>query len=108
MPARSASITTGRQPVRLLPKAGNRVELGARNYDSSATLDGRPSVGLPIFQLPGGNALETAEAVQAKMKALRADPSWPTGMEYAIVFNPTTFVEDSVYEVVKTLFCATK
>jgi multidrug efflux pump len=81
-----------------------RVELGARNYDSSATLDGRPSVGLPIFQLPGGNALETAEAVQEKMKALRADPSWPTGMEYAIVFNPTTFVEDSVYEVVKTLF----
>jgi multidrug efflux pump len=90
------------QEIRLKNVA--RIELGARNYDTSATLDGRPSVGLPIFQLPGGNAFETADAVQRKMKQLRADPSWPEGIDYAIVFNPTTFVEDSVKEVIKTLF----
>ena len=80
-----------------------RIELGARSYDTSSTLDGRASVGLPIFQLPGGNAFETADLIQRKMKQLRDDPIWPDGMEYSIVFNPTTFVRDSVNEVIKTL-----
>ncbi len=78
-----------------------RVELGARNYDSSATLDGNPSVGLPIFQLPGANAFQTAEDVHNKMAELKK--IFPPGINYAIVFNPTTFVKASVDEVVKTL-----
>jgi multidrug efflux pump len=78
------------------------VELGARSYDTSATLDGRPSIGMPIFQMPGGNALDTAELVQAKMKEL--ERQFPEGMKSSIVFNPTTFVEASIAEVVKTLF----
>jgi multidrug efflux pump len=87
------------QIVRL--KSVAHVELGARNYDTSATLDGRPSLGLPIFQLPGGNALETADAVHRKMEELSA--RFPKGISYSIVFNPTTFVRDSIREVVKTL-----
>lgn len=78
------------------------IDLGARSYDTSAFLDGRPSIGLPIFQLPGANALETAQFVQAKMKELAT--RFPQGLKYEIVFNPTTFIEDSVHEVVKTLF----
>jgi multidrug efflux pump len=80
------------------------VELGARSYDSNATLDGRESIGMPIFQLPGGNAFDTAQAIRAKMKELRESKNWPDGMEYAIIFDPTTFVQASVEEVVKTLF----
>ena len=38
-----------------------RVELGSRQYDQSCTLDGKPSVAVSIYQLPGSNALETAE-----------------------------------------------
>ena len=79
-----------------------RVELGARNYESSSALDGKASVGLPIFQLPGANALDTADAVQVKMAEL--EKKFPPGIKYAIVFNPTTYVKSSVAEVVKTLF----
>ena len=81
-----------------------RVELGARSYDSSSALDNRPAVGLPIFQLPGGNAFSTARDIKEKMKQLRAVPDWPEGIEYDIVFDPTEYVRASVKEVVKTLF----
>jgi multidrug efflux pump len=91
----------GEQLVRI--KDVGRAELGARNYDTAATLDGRPSIGMPIFQLPGANAFQTAEAVREKMKQLRASPGWPAGIEYAIIFDPTTFIEASVEAVVDTL-----
>ena len=39
-----------------------RVELGAQNYNQSCTFDGQPSVGLGVYQLPGTNALDVADA----------------------------------------------
>ena len=47
-----------------------RIELGAQGYDQTCTLDGKPSVALSIYQLPGSNALETAKRVRAKMEEL--------------------------------------
>src|SRR5437870_12873813 len=47
-----------------------RIELGAKSQDESLTLDGKPSVGLAIFQLPGSNALDVADRIQAKMREL--------------------------------------
>ncbi|HVK10049.1 MAG TPA: multidrug efflux RND transporter permease subunit [Gemmataceae bacterium] len=93
---------TGEALVRLGEVA--RVELGAKSYDSSSALDNRPSVGIPVFQLPGGNAFSTARDVKDKMKQLRESADWPDGIEYAIVYDPTDFVRASVQEVVKTLF----
>jgi multidrug efflux pump len=81
-----------------------RVELGAQSYDSSSALDNRPSVGLPVFQLPGSNAFNTAREIKEKMKELRADPDWPEDIEYDIVFDPTEFIQASVNAVVATLF----
>jgi multidrug efflux pump len=81
-----------------------RVELGARSYDSSSALDNRPAVGLPIFQLPGANAFNTARAVKEKMQALRADPGWPQDIDYDIAFDPTQYIQASVNAVVRTLF----
>jgi multidrug efflux pump len=80
-----------------------RVELGAKSYDSSSALDNKPSVGLPVFQLPGSNAFNTARDIKEKMKELRADPGWPPGIEYDIVFDPTEFIQASVEAVVETL-----
>jgi len=94
--------TKGEALVRLSDVA--RVELGAKNYDSSSALNNNPAVGIPVFQLPGGNAFSTARDIQEKMKQLRASPDWPDGIEYKIVYNPTDFVRASVREVVKTLF----
>src|SRR5438552_4915092 len=73
-----------------------RVELGAKSYDTSSALDSRPAVGLPAFQLPGANALNTSRAVKEKMRALRADPGWPQDIEYDIAFDPTEFIRASV------------
>jgi multidrug efflux pump subunit AcrB len=78
-----------------------RIELGAKNQDTQCLLDGKPSVGLAIFQLPGSNALDTADRVRAEMNHLQA--AFRHGLEYAIVYDTTPFVEESVHEVFKTL-----
>jgi hydrophobe/amphiphile efflux-1 (HAE1) family protein len=78
-----------------------RVVLGSQQYDQSCTLDGRPSVALNVFQLPGSNALDTAGQVYAKMKELKA--RFPDGLDYQIVYDTTPFVRESVNEVFYTL-----
>jgi multidrug efflux pump subunit AcrB len=77
------------------------VERGAQQYDQSCTLDGRPSVALTLYQLPGSNALETAERVYAKMKELKT--RFPEGLDYQIVYDTTPFIRESVNEVFSTL-----
>ena len=77
-------------------------ELGARNYDVNSYLDGDPSVTLAVFQLPGSNALKTADEIKAKMKELKGN--FPKGVDYKIVYDTTVFIDESVHEVYKTLF----
>src|SRR5207248_7955658 len=78
-----------------------RIELGAQGYDQTCTLDGRPSVALSIYQRPGSNALETARLVREKMDELKG--RFPEGLDYAIVYDTTPFITESVNEVFKTL-----
>jgi multidrug efflux pump subunit AcrB len=78
-----------------------RVERGSQQYDQSCTLDGKPSVALSVYQLPGYNAIQTAEAVYAKMKELKT--RFPDGIDYKIVYDTTPFIRESVYEVFRTL-----
>ena len=56
-----------------------RIEMGAQNYNQSCTFDGRPSVGLSIYQLPGTNAFDVAKDVQAKMEELKS--RFPDGVD---------------------------
>jgi multidrug efflux pump len=93
------SDATGGRVVRLKDVA--KVELGALNYDQTCTLDGRPSVALSVYQLPGTNAIDTARRVKAKMEELRA--RFPQDTEYSIVYDTTPFIEESIDEVFKTL-----
>ncbi len=78
-----------------------RIELGAQGYDQSCTLDQSPSVALSIFQRPGSNAIKTADRVRAKMSELKE--RFPRGLDYAIVYDTTPFIRESVWEVVYTL-----
>ncbi len=78
-----------------------RIELGSQQYDQSCTLDGKPSVALSVYQLPGFNALQTARGVYAKMEELKR--RFPEGLEYQIVYDTTPFIRESVNEVFKTL-----
>ena len=79
-----------------------RVEMGAQDYLTNAYLNGKPAVALAIFQRPNTNALDTAREIQATMRGLKAD--FPAGLDYAVVYNPTEFIQESVNEVYKTLF----
>ncbi|HBH54294.1 MAG TPA: transporter [Planctomycetaceae bacterium] len=79
----------------------SRIELGALAYDQVCTLDGRPTVALSIYQLPGTNALETAREVRMRMDELKG--RFPSGIDYAIVYDTTPFIEESVNEVFLSL-----
>jgi multidrug efflux pump len=79
-----------------------RVELGARNADMTSSLDGRESVTIAVFQLPGSNALATAARVRREMDRLAT--RFPAGLEHRIHYDTTVFVEESIHEVTKTLF----
>jgi multidrug efflux pump len=92
----------GRRIVRLKDVA--KVELGALNYDQSCTLDGKPSVALSVYQLPGTNAIETADRVRSKMEQLRA--RFPNWVDYNIVYDTTPFIRESIDEVFVTLIHA--
>jgi multidrug efflux pump len=81
-----------------------RTQLGAADYSVNAYTNGQPSVGIPIYQLPGSNAIATADAVYAQMKQMRSSATWPPGLEYKIAYDTTTFVRESVRDVVRTLF----
>ena len=79
-----------------------RVELGAQNYNQSCLFDGRPSVGLAVYQLPGTNALDVADAVRKKMEELKT--RFPDGVDYDIGYDTTPFIRESISDVVHTMF----
>jgi len=79
-----------------------RVELGSQDYTSNAYLDNKVATAIGIFQRPGSNALTTAATVMATMGEL--SKSFPPGMAYRVAYNTTEFIQQSVDEVIKTLF----
>jgi multidrug efflux pump len=81
-----------------------QVEIGALNYNQAIYFDGKPSVGLAVFQLPGTNALEVGDRVRETMKEL--SQRFPEGVDYTIGYDTTPFVRESIEEVFKALFDA--
>jgi HAE1 family hydrophobic/amphiphilic exporter-1 len=86
-----------------------RVELGAEVYTTNAYLgylkDGRPTIApacaIGVLQQPGTNALAAADGVIREMAQLRK--SFPPGLDYQIIYNPTDYISQSINEVYKTL-----
>jgi hydrophobe/amphiphile efflux-1 (HAE1) family protein len=79
-----------------------RVELGSQDYTTNAYLDNQVATAIGIYQRPGSNALATAASVISTMDTLAR--SFPAGMAYRVVYNTTDFIQQSVDEVIKTLF----
>ncbi|SDK83117.1 multidrug efflux pump [Methylophilus rhizosphaerae] len=77
-----------------------RIELGAQNYNVASSLNGQPGVALPVFLQSGANALETAEAIKAKVDELKA--KFPEGMDYNIPYDTSDFVKATIDEVFHT------
>ena len=82
----------------------SRIEWGALDYGQTCMLDGSPSVALSVYQLPGTNALHTADLVRNKMQELKAH--FPEGVEYSVVYDTTPFINESINEVYVTLIDA--
>jgi multidrug efflux pump len=79
-----------------------RVELGDQDYSSVSRFSGHPAAGLAVALAPGADALNTAEAVKAKVASLQK--TFPPGYQVAYVRDSTDFILLSVHEVEKTLF----
>jgi hydrophobe/amphiphile efflux-1 (HAE1) family protein len=78
-----------------------KIELDALDYSTNSYLDHDPAVALAIFQRPGSNALNTARGVSNLMAELAK--RFPPGIKYAIVYNPTEFIQQSVDAVIETI-----
>src|SRR6202023_1891831 len=77
------------------------VELAALDYSSNSYLDHDPAVALAVFQRPRSNAIAPARGVTDLMKVLAQ--RFPAGVQYAIVYNPTQFIQQSVDAVIDTI-----
>ena len=78
-----------------------RIEVGGQSYATSARLNGSPTSAIGILLSPTANALQTAQAVRAKMDEL--SHYFPAGVKYDIPYDTSLFVQISIEEVVKTL-----
>jgi len=77
------------------------VEIGAQNMDNESRLSGKPAVAIGIYLSPGANAVQTAAAVQKTLAKVGA--RFPKGLKSKVVYDSTTFVTDTINEVLKTL-----
>ncbi len=93
-------VNTDGSQVRLGDVA--RIEIGAESYSVVARYNGKPAAGVGINLATGANALDTAEAVKARLKQLEA--FFPESLQVIYPYDTTPFVKVSIEEVVNTLF----
>jgi HAE1 family hydrophobic/amphiphilic exporter-1 len=81
-----------------------RVELGAQDYSIVSRLNGKPAIIIPVYQLPGSNAVQTAAGVRKLMAEMKQ--SFPQDMDYAISLDQTAAVTEGMKEIIQTLLIA--
>src|SRR6266404_3592633 len=81
-----------------------RVELGAQDYSIVSRLNGKPAIVIPVYQLPGSNAVQTAAGVRKLMAEMKQ--SFPQDMDYAVSLDQTTAVTEGMKEIIQTLLIA--
>ncbi|MFW5837123.1 MAG: efflux RND transporter permease subunit, partial [Desulfovibrionaceae bacterium] len=79
-----------------------RVDMGSQTYNTFSRLNSGPAASVLVYQLPGANALDLKEDIQAQMEKISRD--FPPGIEYSIPYDTTKFVETSIDEVMDTLY----
>ncbi len=81
-----------------------RVELGAQDYSIVSRLNGKPAIVIPVYQLPGSNAVQTAAGVRKLMAEMKQ--RFPQDMDYAISLDQTSAVTEGMKEIIVTLLIA--
>ncbi len=80
------------------------VELGAQDYSIVSRLNGKPAIVIPVYQLPGSNAVQTAAGVRKLMAEMKQ--RFPQDMDYAISLDQTSSVTEGMKELIITLLIA--
>jgi hydrophobic/amphiphilic exporter-1 (mainly G- bacteria), HAE1 family len=94
-------LKTGTDGTLVRVKDVGRAELGAENYDVRVRFNGHDAIGFGVTQLPGANALDVDR--DAKAELLRLSKTFPPGLKYAIAFDSTTVIGESIKDVLVTL-----
>jgi len=94
-------LKTGADGTLVRLKDVGRAELGAEDYGSMLRFNGQEAMGIGVTQLPGANALDVDRAV--KIELARLSKSFPPGLKYAIAFDTTEVIGESIREVLITL-----
>ncbi len=89
----------GNQLTRLRDVA--RIELGANSYATRSLLNNEDAAAIVIFEAPGANTIALSDAIRQRM--LELEGSFPEGVEWSVVYDPTVFVRDSIASVITTL-----
>ncbi|MDR3618688.1 MAG: efflux RND transporter permease subunit [Paludisphaera borealis] len=80
-----------------------KIELSASYYNLYSDIDGLPSAAIVLKQTPGSNAATVIEEVKEKLKEMKAE-SFPPGMDFAVTYDVSAFLEASIEKVLHTLF----
>ena len=80
-----------------------KVELGSSFYDLYSDIDGHPSAAIVLKQVPGSNAAIVIEEVKKKLEEIKEE-SFPAGMDFAVSYDVSAFLEASIDKVLHTLF----
>ena len=94
-------LKPGSNGALVLVKDVGRAELGAEDYSSILRYNGFEALGIGVSQLPTANALDVDKQVRAELQ--RLSQRFPPGLQYHVAFDATTFVGDSIREVLRTL-----
>jgi len=97
-------LKTGTDGTLVRVKDVGRAELGAEDYGSLLRYNGHDAVGIGITQLPGANALDVDRAAKAELE--RLSKNFPPGLKYAVAFDTTTVIGESIRDVLITLLQA--
>jgi len=79
-----------------------KVELGSSFYNLYSDIDGKPSAAIVLKQTPGSNAAEVIEQVKNKLEVMKA--TFPPGMDFAVSYDVSNFLDASIEKVLHTLF----
>ncbi|MFY9256872.1 MAG: efflux RND transporter permease subunit [Fuerstiella sp.] len=80
-----------------------KVSLGSSFYDLYSDIDGLPSAAIVLKQTPGSNAADVIEKVKQKVEEIK-EKSFPPGMDYAVTYDVSNFLDASIEKVLHTLF----
>ena len=94
-------LKTGTDGTLVRLKDVGRAELGAEDYSTIVRFNGQDSMGIAITQLPGANALDVDKGVKRELEHL--SKSFPPGLKYAIAFDTTEVIGQSIKDVLITL-----